>query len=91
MEEVFEQDGRPVGDRFIYECFLRMLPWLNVSHELGVFSVILLELWADLRIFAVIFGLVILGFSMAMGGLMPTLGSGTAAPDGPFFLPFWAM
>ena len=73
-------------------CFLRVLNWLTVWESIGVISVILLELYSDIKIFVVILALVMLGFSTALLGLMPALNNADPwATDGAFFFPYWAM
>ena len=73
-------------------CFLRVLNWMTVWEDLGTLSVILIALMDDVKVFILIFGLIVVGFASAFVGLMPTLGqSDTFSSAGAFQAPFWAV
>ena len=81
----------------VVPCFLRVLNWMTVWEDLGILSVVLIELLQDVKVFLLIFGLVVIGFASAFVGLMPSLGSGegglsdrTFMSAGPFQAAFWA-
>jgi len=72
-------------------CFFRVLNWLMVWRDIGIISVILIDLYKDIQIFVVILALVVFGFSAALMGLVPALSDSVFTTSGAFFLPYWAM
>jgi len=73
----------------VLPCFLRPLRWMMIDQELGVLAVIITELYKDMRNFAAILALTLLGFGASMVGLSGSL-LGRADSQG-FWLPAWAM
>jgi ADP-ribose pyrophosphatase len=72
-------------------CFYRLVNYLTIWRALGVLYVILVQVSENIAVWITLFSILLIGFSAASLGLMPSLGGGAWTPSGAFFLPWWAM